>query len=168
MKNKLVLEKSRNSGISFAIMGTTKQTTWQAEVQYQNQKAVVTARNEYLSRFRTKADFDRYEADAFEDLKKLCPEQLVPVIFISEASGPAAGFLMNSVGNGGHRILKKMREWEIVRIKKSAILKAVQDSCLPAFNEAVVAQEIVDRQLHYLTQKANNRAIQPRQRVRKA
>ena len=103
------------------------------------QRDVLATRAKILSRFRTKEDHDKTNSEAFEDLKNLSSEKLAPVLFYSVQHGWMAGFLIQKVGRGGHRVLVKLEDWKILRTKKSAIIKKVPYG--ENFNAVVTGQE---------------------------
>lgn len=103
-------------------------TRWSENVWLHKQQEVLLRRDAVLSRFRTKEDRDQTDQESFEDLKKLSPEKLVPVICFSEVHGWIAGYLMQKIGDGGSRILGKLETWKIIRVKKSSLVKRLNMS----------------------------------------
>jgi len=119
---------------------------WEQNCSLQKQKQILEARASFMSRFHTKEERDRYDKDAFEDLKKVCPEKLVPSVFESDQHGQMVGFMIQKVGRGSHRVLVTLADWKILRIKKSATIRRVTDD--PVFKSAVevqrAAQDLVE------------------------
>jgi hypothetical protein len=120
-------------------------SNWSESIWLRRQKEVLLRREAFLARFRTKENQDQINQECFEDLKKVSPEKLVPVICHSEVHGWVAGYLIQKVGSGGSRILAKLENWKILRVKKSSLIKKlnlVKSTDRLEFDQVINLQEL--------------------------
>jgi hypothetical protein len=119
----------------------TKPKWWTEIAQLQKQKEVLRIREHMIHRTTTAAQRLSVDGDTLSELKNVSPEKLAPVVFYSVEHGWKAGYLIQQVGCGGARLLVRLRDWEILRVRTSAIIHPVKPQFLVAFEKAVKIQE---------------------------
>jgi hypothetical protein len=123
-------------------MKTESKAKWWTEIaQLQKQKEVLRIREHMIHRATAPAQRLSVDNDALAELKNVSPEKLAPVVFYSVEHGWKVGYLMQQVGCGGARLLVRLRDWEILRVRTSAVIHSIKPQFLAAFEKVVKIQE---------------------------
>lgn len=83
------------------------------------QQEILSARERAL-RFTSSEDLNSLDQVCFTDLQEVSPEKLAPVLVKRNHDEWFAGFLVQSIGTGGMRLLVKDSTWRITRVKRTA------------------------------------------------
>lgn len=91
-------------------------------VSMQKQKQILLLREELLAQVSnpTQSAIDKINSKMFEQLRKVSPAGLTPILIRRNNGEWIAAYLVQEVGLGGSRILLKHKSWELVFARQSA------------------------------------------------